>query len=134
MNDGPLDDPDHDGISNLMEFVLSGAPMVGSQAIQPKLTTVGGNLIYQYDRSHASQASITQVVQYGSDLSGWTAVTIPATSGGIVTITPGSTSDHVAVTIPGQGAKMLARLRVNQSFINPRVASCEWRAGIEFTC
>ena len=32
---GPLDDPDRDGISNLMEFALGGAPMVSSQAILP---------------------------------------------------------------------------------------------------
>ncbi len=39
VNDGPLDDPDHDGIANLLEFVLGGAPLVSSQAILPVLTT-----------------------------------------------------------------------------------------------
>ena len=44
VNDGPLDDPDHDGFSNLLEFVLGGEPMVPSQAIRPILTQTGGVL------------------------------------------------------------------------------------------
>ena len=55
-----------------------------------------------------------QVVQYGSDLSGWTDITIPATSSGAVTITPGSPADHVRVVIPNNGGKIFARLKVTQ--------------------
>ena len=114
VNDGPLDDPDHDGISNLMEFVLGGVPMVSAQSILPALTLAGSNVIYQYDRSHLSQTATTQTVEYGGDLSGWTAVAIPQTSAGMVTITPGSQSDHVTVTIPSQGTKTFVRLKVSQ--------------------
>ncbi len=42
----------------------------------------------------------------------WRAVKIPTTSAGIVTITPGTPSDHVAVAIPISGSKTFARLRV----------------------
>jgi hypothetical protein len=114
VDDGPLDDPDHDGFSNLMEFVLGGAPMGSSQAIRPKLTQVAGHWVFAYDRSHLSKASTTQVVEYGSDLTGWTPLTIPADSSGIVTITPGPSSDHVEVSIPPQGANGFARLKVSQ--------------------
>ncbi len=79
VNDGPNDDPDHDGIVNLMEFTLGGAPMVSGQAILPKLTkSTAGVWAFEYDRSDLSLApATTQVVEYGDDLTGWTAVTIP---------------------------------------------------------
>ena len=114
-NDGPLDDPDRDGICNLLEFTLGGAPMVSSQSILPKLTPSGGNWLFEYDRSDLSLSpTTTQVVEYGSDLAGWTPVTIPTTSAGSVTITPGSPSDHVTVSIPVLGAKVFVRLRVTK--------------------
>lgn len=115
VNDGPLDDPDHDGYSNLLEFALGGAPMMSSQEIQPKLSNSGDGWVFQYDRSDLSLApATTQVVEYGSDLIGWTPVAIPTTSAGIVTITPGSPSDHVKVSIPALGGQIFARLKVNQ--------------------
>jgi len=114
-NDGPLADPDHDGIPNLLEFALRGAPMVASRSILPTLTKTGGQWLFEYDRSDAALPPATiQVVEYGSDLTGWTAVTIPATSAGSVTITPGSPSDHVSVAIPDLGGKLFVRLRVSQ--------------------
>ena len=114
MNDGPLQDPDHDGIVNLLEFTLTGAPMVSSQAILPKPAQDGGNWVFEYDRSVASRPpGTTQVVEYGDDLTGWTAVTIPLASSGIVVITDGATTDHVKVILP-VGAKMFARLKVSQ--------------------
>lgn len=115
VNDNPLDDPDRDGIANLLEFVLSGAPMESSQAILPTLKTVGGAWTFEYDRSDLSLPPATaQAVEYGNDLTGWTPVAIPATSGGAVTITPGSPTDHVKVTLPYPGPKGFARLKVSQ--------------------
>ena len=115
VNDGPLADPDGDGITNLMEFILGGAPIVSSQTILPTLAKSGVDWVFEYDRSDASMPpATTQIVEYGSDLTGWTAVTIPATTAGIVTITPGSPSDHVKVTLPAGGSQQFARLKVSQ--------------------
>lgn len=116
VNAGPNDDPDHDGIANLMEFTLGGMPMVAGREILPRLTkSTGGVWAFEYDRSDLSMAPATsQVVEYGSELTGWTAVTIPAITSGMVTITPGSPSDHVIVTLPALGAKVFARLKVTQ--------------------
>jgi len=114
VNDGPLDDPDHDGISNLLEFALGGAPMVASRTVLPKLTRAGSTWIYEYERSNAAQSTTIQVVEYGSTLTDWTPVTVPATTSGIVIITPGSPSDHVKVTLPDQGPKGFVRIRVSQ--------------------
>jgi hypothetical protein len=114
VNDDPSDDPDGDGFSNLMEFALGGAPMGSSQAIRPTLTKPAGDWVFEYHRSDAAQSSTTQTVEYGSDLTGWTPVSIPATSAGIVTITPGSPSDLVKVTIPSGGSQTFVRLKVSK--------------------
>ena len=113
INDGPMADPDHDGIPNLLEYVLNGAPMTPSRAILPVSSKNAGNLVFEYDRSVASRPpDTTQIVEYGSDLTGWTQVTIPLSSSGPVVITPGTTTDHVKVTVPVAGTKAFARLRV----------------------
>ncbi|MCF7734664.1 MAG: hypothetical protein K9N23_23475, partial [Akkermansiaceae bacterium] len=116
VNDGPLDDPDLDGVVNLMEFTLLGDPLVPSSARLPTVSLPGGGAwVFEYERSNLSAPpATTQIVEYGSDLVGWTPVTIPATSAGIVTITPGSSSDHVSVAIPALGARGFARLRVSE--------------------
>jgi uncharacterized repeat protein (TIGR02543 family) len=115
VNDGPNDDPDHDGITNLLEFTLGGLPMVSSRTILPVLTKSSGGWVFEYDRSALSLApATTQVVEYGDDLTGWTAVTIPDTSAGIVSVTPGTSSDHVTVTIPSMAAMGFVRLKVTQ--------------------
>ena len=116
VNSGLLDDPDHDGIPNIMEFALGGNPLLASRAILPALTQPSvGTRAFEYDRSAASRPpTTTQVVEYGSDLTGWTEVTIPAASLGDVTIITGSSSDHVKVAIPSLGTKGFARLKVSQ--------------------
>ena len=114
VNNGPMDDPDRDGITNLLEFALGSAPMISSRTVLPKLTRSGNNWIFQYDRSILSLPVTAQVVEYSSDFTTWTAVAIPAISGGSVTIIPGSPSDHVTVTIPNLGAKGFVRLKVTK--------------------
>ena len=114
VNDGPLDDPDHDGFSNLLEFALAGQPMVSSQVIRPRPATTGGNWVFTYDRSNLSKSSTTQTVEYGNDLTGWTPLAIPAESNGRVTVTRGASSDRIEVKLPPQGASGFARLKVTQ--------------------
>ena len=115
VNNGPLDDPDRDGISNLLEFALGGAPMVSSRTILPTLTSNGNNWLFEYNRSDLSiSPATTQVVEYGSDLAGWTMVTIPTTTAGIVTITGSGPSHHVTVTISSLVAKGFVRLKVTK--------------------
>jgi hypothetical protein len=53
-------------------------------------------------------------VEYGNNLNGWTPVTIPASSAGMVEITPGTPSDRVKVTIPNQGNQIFVRLKVSR--------------------
>jgi autotransporter-associated beta strand protein len=112
---GVAADPDHDGIANLIEFTLGGIPTKSSPSILPLLSKLAGNWVFDYERSDLSLAPATiQVVEYGNDLSGWTSVTIPTTSAGMVTITPGSPSDHIKVTLPTGGSHTFVRLRVSK--------------------
>jgi hypothetical protein len=82
----------------------------------------GANYVFTYKRSDASKTDTTQIVQYGSDLVGWTDVTISAlggSSGGATyTVdegTPTTNPDTIVVTIPTGGAsEFFARLKVTQ--------------------
>jgi hypothetical protein len=116
LNDGPNDDPDHDGLANRLEFVLGSHPMESTPAnFQTLKPGEGSGWIYEYDRSNASAPpATTQIVEYGSGLSGWTQVPIPATSAGIVTVTPGSPKDRVSVALPNLGESGFVRLRVSE--------------------
>ena len=107
-----MDDPDKDGIPNVLEFVLGGAPMVHSQAPLPTLAKSDDQLVFTYYRSKAAQNSISQIVEYGNNLGDWTPVEIPAQSLGNVTITVGEFSDKVSVTIPNEGRQTFFRLKV----------------------
>jgi hypothetical protein len=114
VNSGPMDDPDKDGIPNILEFALGGAPMAFSQGVQPALSKQANSWVFEYNRSDAAQSFTIQVVEYGNDLIGWTPVAIPATSFGMVEIIQGSPSDKVKVTIPNLGMRTFVRLKVSQ--------------------
>ena len=114
-NNAPLDDPDFDGIPNLMEFVLRGNPLISTQAVLPALTESSGSWVFTYDRSVASRPPAnTQIVEYGNDLTGWTQLTIPLNSATNVTITPQGQTDRVHVILPALGNKAFVRLKVIQ--------------------
>jgi hypothetical protein len=115
VNDGPMDDPDRDGVPNLLEFALGGGPMVSFQAILPKLTENGGAWVFSYQRGAASRPpATTQIVEYGDNLSGWTQLTIPLETTTSVTITPQGETDRVEVTLPAPGPTGFTRLKVSQ--------------------
>ncbi|MFK7909861.1 MAG: sialate O-acetylesterase [Akkermansiaceae bacterium] len=116
VNDGAMDDPDFDGLNNFLEFVLGGNPIIASTSPAPILNqSAGGSWSFEYERSHSSHSpAITQIVEYSDDLKIWTEVPIPAATSGIVTVTPGSMSDHISVTIPNSTSNMFVRLKVSE--------------------
>lgn len=106
----PSADPDSDGITNLMEFVLVGSPVVSSQAILPTQATVGSNQVLSYKRSDASEAPATiQVGQWSTNLANWNNVTP------VLVNENGATFDDMTVTVPNSNAvngKLFLRLHV----------------------
>ena len=108
-------DPDGDGICNLLEFTLGSNAMQVTTTVVPQLKFNSlGNALFEFDRSDASLSSITTVVEYGSDLNGWTVIQIPLINSDQVTITDGPLKDRITVVIPVSGDRIFARLRVSQ--------------------
>ncbi len=115
----PGADPDNDGIKNLLEYVLGGNPTVSSQSILPTQDSSGANLVFTFTRSDASETDTTQIFQYGTDLTGWTNVTIGAVSSGpdgngvtVAVVENGTSADAITVTVPkGTNVKLFGRLQ-----------------------
>lgn len=116
----PGDDPDSDGVNNLLEYVLGGDPVTASTAILPLPSlNAEGKLVLTFNRRDASEGDTTQTVEIGSDLSGWSTI-VPITPGG--TLPPGvslnvaenSTGDDlITVTIDRETDPLkFARIRV----------------------
>lgn len=111
------DDPDNDGVENMLEYVLNGNPGSSDPTILPALDVSGSNFIFTFTRREDSATDTTQVFQYGSNLSSWTSlnITSPTASG----VTLGTTADGaqpVTVSIPkslaGPDGKLFGRLQV----------------------
>ena len=122
-NNGALQDPNNNGITNLMEYVLNGDPLNGESpaAILPTLNTSGSNFVFTFHRLSSSASDTTQVFEYGSDLFTW-APPVPIIAGttGTVTVaitanTPTTGMDEVVVTVPkGAYTKLFGRLQATQ--------------------
>jgi len=107
----PGGDPDHDGISNLLEYVLGGDPRVSSSSILPTQAVVGGNLVLRYKRNDDSKNDTTQIGQWSTDLSTWTDVTP------VMVADNGAAPDDMTVTVPlttAVAGKLFLRLKVTQ--------------------
>jgi autotransporter-associated beta strand protein len=119
----PEADPDDDGFSNLMEFVIGGQPNpanpgANSSGLAPTIDTDENNLIFTFRRTalSATQPGMIVAAEYGSSLAGWTTA-VHGVNG--ITIVPtedhyGDGIDRIVVTIPkalAVGDTMFARLR-----------------------
>lgn len=113
---GPSDDPDKDGVANLMEFVLDGNPLSASTSQQPSQSVTADALVLSFKRRDDSEAGITQTVQYSTDLTTWTDIAIGASSAGAVKINEnGDAADDVSVSVPkSNNTSLFVRLKVEQ--------------------
>ncbi len=124
----PGDDPDNDGVKNLLEFILNGTPTVSDSSILPELVVTATDFEFTYQRRDDSLSpETTQTFQWGATLATWSgSALVPATSGpvGVVTITvsagipDNAVTDTVKVSIPitesGGTGKLFGRLKVEQ--------------------
>lgn len=98
---GPLDDPDHDGVVNLMEFALGQPPM--GQSAPLASTTTGGNLTLTYTRARPDV--VDYLVVFSSTLASWS-------EAGVDQGTPDGAGVTTAAIPMGSGPGFL-RLRVS---------------------
>lgn len=107
-------DPDHDGIANVVEFVIGGNPKTQDDSSWLPTVVSGANYLeLTFRRSNASEY-LNPVVEYSTTLaSPWT----PAVNGTAgVTITEAvldADTDMVTVRIPVSGQNLFARLSVS---------------------
>jgi autotransporter-associated beta strand protein len=111
-NDGAGMDPDDDGVSNLMEFVLGGEPNPAnagsnSTGLLPVATTTGGNLVFTFIRDAQSKvAGLALTIEVGTDL-----VTFPS----IFTVGNETASSSAGVTVEPIGDDDLVTLTIARS-------------------
>ena len=119
-NNSPMQNPASDGIPNLLKYVFNGDPLSSCPYVLPSSALdAQGRLVFTYFRRAESVGETTQTLEYGTDLLGWTAVTIPATSSGRFVITPDTPSpgiEQVVATLSplANHSQIFARLRVDQ--------------------
>ncbi len=117
----PAGDPDADGMSNLLEFVLNGDPGHSDTGILPQLNVSATAIEFAFTRRTDSLAVTTQVFEYGSDLSAWTDLLLPAASGTVgaatITVIDAGSTQSVTISIPktaNANGRIFGRLRVYQ--------------------
>lgn len=122
----PTDDPDKDGMENLLEFALNGNPSISDPSILPDLVVTGTDFEFTYQRRDDSRSpATTQTFQWGTTLSGWPgAAVVPDDSGpvGVATVTVSAgvpddlITDTVKISIPktqaGSSSSLFGRLQV----------------------
>lgn len=108
-------DPDNDGLSNSLEYLLGTSPISGASGNRPVATKSAANLTVVYRRKLAAvTGGFADQVQYSETLAEGSWTTAQHNTGG-VTITATAVdaeTEEVTVTIPSAGVKKFARLRV----------------------
>lgn len=122
-NNGLSQDPDNDGMKNLLEFYLDGNPLASDSTPLFTQTNDATYLTLTFHRRDDANGDLTsQVAQYGSNLTGWTDVALgsvstgPDANGVFVDVVGNDTApDAISVRIPkanAVGGKLFGRLKV----------------------
>lgn len=126
---GLNDDPEKDGINNLLEFYFDGDPLANSVSPLPVADYSDVNYLkLTFKRRDDAEADITgQQLQFGTDLSGWVNAAITAAdftytsgpaNGVIITVLENGTApDDVTISIPRSyqvGGKLFGRVSVTK--------------------
>lgn len=118
---GESSDPDGDGLTNLLEFVLNGNPSISDPSIMPAVNVTSTDFEFTFNRRDDSVSPETlQTFQYGSDLTNWSSIVVPTASGSVgavaFAITDGTPTDMIKVSVPKTAVspetKLFGRLRI----------------------
>lgn len=115
---GFTDDADGDGISNGLEFLLGGDPLVPNSAPMPVFAkSVEGGFTYSFHRAARARGHCTVIANLSDDMVTWPAeraIVIGATSSPGVTITDQGDHDVISLQIPGVAPRTFIRLEVSE--------------------
>jgi autotransporter-associated beta strand protein len=122
VNDGPEQDADGDGISNVLEYVLGGVPVgtgASNTSILPTYAVTNDNVVFTFRRSDSSETDVTLKVQWSDTMGTWNDFAtigagdaLPAVD--VTEDSPSAELDTVTVTIPkttAPGGKLFVRLQ-----------------------
>ena len=115
IGQSPADDSDNDGVSNLLEYVLSGDPTKTSSQILPTVTKSGSNLVFRFNRLAASSADVRQTFQYSNNLATWQDLPLDGTSDSRISLGTVDSKglQSVTITIPlASNNQMFGRLKI----------------------
>ncbi|BCU79727.1 autotransporter-associated beta strand repeat-containing protein [Luteolibacter sp. LG18] len=117
-NNGPTQDPDNDGIPNLLEYVLGGNPLASLASVRPVQSDDGSNIVLTFSRSDASEGDVTLNVEWSANLITWTDIPVTATTSSSVFVQENDAfDDTVSVAIPKSNAvngKLFVRLKATK--------------------
>ncbi len=103
------DDPDHDGVPNLVEFATGGNPLAFGQPLMPAWEN--GRFVARFQRNKLAPADVTITVQASTDLENWHAgasTTVETLESGTTTLESWLTEDVTG----GPEGEVFFRLRV----------------------
>jgi autotransporter-associated beta strand protein len=125
VNDGPEQDADGDGISNVLEYVLGGIPAgagANNTSILPTIAANTNNLVFTFRRSDSSETDVTLKVQWSDTLGTWNDFAtigagdaLPAVD--VTEDSPSAELDTVTVTLPRStttSGKLFVRLHATK--------------------
>lgn len=120
---GQTDDPDDDGVANLMEYALGGNPQSGAMTLAPgvpllpSLAVAGGTVSFTFpERSDAALRGLSYIVETSTGLGAppWSGTLPPGASSSTQPFAP-AVSGFVKRTVswPADGPRRFVRLRVS---------------------
>lgn len=110
-----LADPDGDGLSNSIEYILGSSPVSGAASHLPAATRSGGNLVVIHRRKLAAVAEgFVDLVEYSDLLNagGWTTAVHGVDGVTISKVAIDAETEEVTTSIPAVGNKRFAKLKV----------------------
>lgn len=110
VNDAHDADPDHDGVQNLIEFILGGDPLQTNDSnLLPEVSIEGTDLKFTFIRHDRSEPGTLLLIQSSAHLTDWTDIPVGSTGstmgGATVSIVENADApDEITITLPMTGS------------------------------